>query len=161
VDKVIAFSLGGQTFGAPIAAVKETLAPKPVTPLFLTPPLVAGLINLRGEVVAVLDLEELLGLPRGASRDGEPWIVILRRVGGRHDKPAAGLLVDRLLGVVALAPGDVAPPPPTLAPEAASYLQGVAATGDPPRPLLLLDPERVLNTERLRSFRRAADKRGP
>jgi purine-binding chemotaxis protein CheW len=158
-ERVVAFSLGGQLFGAPIAQVKETLSARPVTPLFLMPALVAGLINLRGEVVAVLDLEQLLGLELGG-RPSQPPIVILRHKEGRGDKAAAGLLVERLQGVMTIASGAVQPPPATLGAEPASYLRGVATAGDPPRPLLLLDPERVLETERLRPFRRVGATRG-
>jgi hypothetical protein len=48
------------------------------------------------------------------------------------------------------------PPPPTLDPEAASYLRGVVTVLDPPSPLLVLDPERVLASERLRPFRQTS-----
>jgi purine-binding chemotaxis protein CheW len=155
LEKLVTFSLGGQTFGAPIRAVKETLPPRPVTPMFLVPPVVAGFINLRGEVVAVLDLARLLELEAAEPRAEARSVIILRSMGARSsDKAAAGLLVDRLLGVVSIAAADVRPPPTTLAAEPASYLRGVASHGDPPRPLLLLDPERVLATDRLRPFRR-------
>jgi purine-binding chemotaxis protein CheW len=159
-QKLVTFALGGQTFGAPIRAVKETLPPRPVTPVFLVPSLVAGFINLRGEVVAVLDLGELLGLAAEAERRAdERAIIILRSTGARSsEKAAAGLLVDRLLGVVSVAAADVRPPPPTLAAEPASYLRGVVSHGDPPAPLLVLDPDRVLTTERLRPFRRGREK---
>jgi len=155
-QKLVTFALGGQTFGAPIRAVKETLPPRPVTPAFLVPSLVAGFINLRGEVVAVLDLGELLGLAGETERRvDERAIIILRSPHARSsEKAAAGLLVDRLRGVVSVARADVRPPPPTLAAEPAAYLSGVVSHGDPPAPLLLLDPERVLATERLRPFRR-------
>jgi purine-binding chemotaxis protein CheW len=153
-EKLVAFSLGGQSFGAPIRAVKETLPPKPVTPVFLAPPLVAGFINLRGEVVAVLDLAVLLGVAAEEPSVEARSIIILRSPKARSDKASCGLLVDRLDGVVAIAPADMRPPPPTLAAEPASYLRGVVSLGEPPRPLLVLDPERVLATERLRPFRR-------
>ena len=56
-----------------------------------------------------------------------------------------------------VAEADVRPPPATLAPEPAGYLDGVAAAplGDgPPRPLLLLAPERVLGSPHLMPYRR-------
>ena len=151
----------------PIGAVKETLPERPLTRLFLVPPFVAGLINLRGEVVAVLDLGRLLGLeaasdePGGRRRESRNVVILRANLlpGGREsrhaaDRAAAGLLVDRLDGVREVRPGDLQPPPATLAPEPASYLDGVAAAGDPPRPLCLLAPERILGAEALRPFRR-------
>jgi chemotaxis signal transduction protein len=172
--KLLCFHVAGQDFGVPIGAVKETLPERPLTRLGLVPAFVAGLINLRGEVVAVLDLGRLLELDGqgadpaatanegGGRRPAGRNVVILRANllpdarDSRHaaNRPAAGLLVDGLDGVRDLAAGDLKPPPPTLAAEPASYLDGVAAAGTPPRPLLVLAPERVLASERLRPFRR-------
>ena len=165
--KLLCFHVAGQDFGVPIAAVKETIPERPLTRLFLVPPFVAGLINLRGEVVAVLDLAMLLGLPRAGEggRRAPRNIIILRAslLGGtreaRHaaNRPAAGLFVDRLDGVRDLADDEVRPPPATLVAEPAGYLDGVAATAlndGPPRPLLLLAPERVLGSPHLTPYRR-------
>lgn len=165
--KLLCFHVAGQDFGVPIAAVKETIGDRPLTRLFLVPPFVAGLINLRGEVVAVLDLSSLLNLDPERTADGRRRtaarnIVILRAnlLPGARDprhaanRPAAGLLVDALDGVRDVADADVKPPPSTLAAEPAAYLDGVAAVGDPPRPLLLLAPERVLGSPELTPYRR-------
>jgi chemotaxis signal transduction protein len=157
--KLVCFELAGQAFGLPIRAVKETLPARPLTRVFLVPKLVAGLMNLRGEVVAVLDLSELVGLPHAATRPGDPdaAVVILRlpeSQGGRGGaRTACGLAVDKLLGVRDLPPESVHAPPASLEGEAASYLRGVAELPDGGA-LAVLDPERVLGTERLKLFRR-------
>jgi purine-binding chemotaxis protein CheW len=161
VRKLLCFAVGGQTFGLPISAVKETIEARPLTRLFLVPPFVAGLINLRGDVVAVIDLLALLGLP-ATHKQAARNIVILRaeRLGlGARDRAAtnraaAGLLVESLDGVRDIRDADVKPLPPTLAAEPAAYLDGVAAFDAPPRPLIVIAPERVLTSERLRPFRR-------
>jgi len=156
----------------PIGAVKETIPERPLTRLFLVPPFVAGLINLRGEVVAVLDLRILLALDGGNGNGGHGGrrappknIVILRAslLAGVRDprhaanRPAAGLLVDRLDGVRDVADAELRPPPPTLAAEPAGYLDGVVAAphnDGPPKPLLVLSPERVLGSPHLTPYRR-------
>jgi chemotaxis signal transduction protein len=61
--KHVCFRMHGQDFALDIAAVRETLAVRPITRVFLTPPHFAGIINLRGDVVPVLDVALLLGLP--------------------------------------------------------------------------------------------------
>jgi purine-binding chemotaxis protein CheW len=163
--KLLCFHVAGQDFGVPIAAVKETIPERPLTRLFLVPPFVAGLINLRGEVVAVLDLAVLLALDGDGGRRAPKNIIILRAslLAGVRDprhaanRPAAGLFVDRLDGVRDVAESDVRPPPPTLAAEPAGYLDGVVAAthaDGPPRPLLLLAPERVLGSPHLTPYRR-------
>ena len=153
-------------FGLPIDAVKETIEARPLTRLFLVPPFVAGLINLRGDVVAVLDLQALLGLPAAERRDPRN-IVILRasllapsghaaRDCNAANRAGAGILVDSLDGVRDVPAGAIKPLPPTLAAEPAAYLEGVAVIDEPARPLIVIAPERVLGSERLRPFRRTS-----
>jgi purine-binding chemotaxis protein CheW len=162
--KLLCFAVGGQTFGLPIEAVKETIEARPLTRLFLVPSFVAGLINLRGDVVAVLDLLALLNLPARPHRPPARNIVILRASllpGANHgrdraagNRAAAGLLVDALDGVRDVRRADVKPLPPTVAAEAAAYLDGVVAFDAPPRPLIMIAPDRVIDCDRLRPFRR-------
>jgi chemotaxis signal transduction protein len=154
-EKLVCFTVGGQELGAPIRAVKETLPERPITRVFLLPQVLAGLTNLRGEVVAVIHLARLLELEDAS--ETEHNIVILRAQAlGRANRAACGLLVDRLLGVRDVDDSAILPPPGTLSPEPASYLRGLAKAGDPPRPLLVLDVDKVLATERLKPYRKAA-----
>src|SRR5437868_2248986 len=111
-------------------------------------------MNLRGEVVAVLNLAQMVGLQHAAPRAGDPdaAVVILRTPeswnlrGG--PRAACGLLVDRLLGVRDLEAGALRDPPSSVESEAASYLRGVAALSEPAIALAVLDPEKVLGSER-------------
>jgi chemotaxis signal transduction protein len=155
--KLVCFELAGQAFGLPIRAVKETLPMRPLTRVCLVPPVVAGLMNLRGEVVAVLDLAQLVGLP-GARDVADPSVVILRvpeSWGARgQGRAACGLLVDKLLGVRDLDESALREPPPSLEAEAASYLRGVVKMEDSAAALAVLDPDRVLGSERLKPYRR-------
>ncbi len=158
LEKLVCFELAGQAFGLPIRAVKETLPLRPLTRVCLVSPVIAGLMNLRGEVVAVLDLAQMVGLPHALPRPGDAnaAVVILRvpdSWGGRGaGRAACGLLVDRLSGVRDI--GTVSAPPPSVEAEAASYLRGVAAVGEPPIALAVLDPERVLGSDRLKPYRK-------
>jgi chemotaxis signal transduction protein len=115
-------------------------------------------MNLRGEVVAVLDLAQLVGLARRAARTLPDAAVVLLRApqswsGRAQDRAACGLTVDKLLGVRDLDESTLRDPPPSLDAEAASYLKGVAPFGDSGA-LAVLDPERVLGSERLKPYRR-------
>jgi purine-binding chemotaxis protein CheW len=148
--KVICFWLAGQQFAADLAHVKETIVLRPITRVFLTPPWVAGIINLRGDVVAVIDLAAFLGLPSGRTSD-DARILIGRTGGGKR----AGLICDRLSEVRSVDDQALQPPPPTLTTEGAALARGVA-TLDSGEPVVVLDLERLFSSERLRQYRRGA-----
>ena len=117
--KLVCFLLHGQEYAADIANVVETLAVRPITRVFLTPSWLAGIMNLRGDVVAVLDLSSLLGMAPSLVTD-DSRIVLARHAGRR-----AGLLVDGLAELRSASLDQLQPAPVTLAPEVAGYLRGI------------------------------------
>jgi purine-binding chemotaxis protein CheW len=148
--RVVCFWLSGQQFGVPIGLVKETIVLRPITRVFLMPAWLSGIINLRGDVVAVIDLPAFFGLGR-CSLDHETRIVIAR---GTEKTTTAGFLVDRLAEVKtvdlkALQPASL------LSPDNAGLAHGVL-TQDGGAPLTVLDVEKVFESERLRQFQRKA-----
>lgn len=132
--KLVCFWLHGQEYALDIADIKETMAVKPITRVFLTPPWLSGIINLRGDIVAVLDLAQLLGMPAVAVT-GDSRIIICQRQG-----KVAGILVDELAELRMVPEAAIAPPPVTLASEGAQLLRGVATLEDG-APLRVLDLE--------------------
>jgi purine-binding chemotaxis protein CheW len=145
--KLVCFTLHGQEYGADIGEVKETIALRPITRVFLTPPWLAGIMNLRGDVIAVLDVAQLIGLApaliTATSR------ILVARACGR----VAGILVDALADMRAIPPEALAPSPALLSPEAASYLRGIAMVEDG-RAVRVLDISSLLDAEPLVAFRR-------
>ena len=55
------FRVGGRLYGVDLARVQEVLRPMPITPLPLSPPAIAGVVNLRGQIVTAVDLRRLFG----------------------------------------------------------------------------------------------------
>jgi len=102
------FEVAGQLFGVEVAEVQEVLSFSEYTSVPLAPPAVGGLFNLRGQVIAAVDLRVQLGLARQALR-GPVMNVILRG----DDEPVS-LLVDRIGEVVDLDETAFEPPPDTL-----------------------------------------------
>jgi purine-binding chemotaxis protein CheW len=147
--KLICFEIRGQRMGCPIRDVKETIVLRPITRVFLVPAWVAGIINLRGDIVAVLDLGAFLGL--GSIVPGPEARIVIVRVGAE----VAGLLVDRLAEVRSVDVQDLAPPPPTVAADLAAVLSDVA-TLPGGAPLAVLAPKKLFDSERLRAFARRA-----
>jgi chemotaxis signal transduction protein len=141
---LVCFHLAGRRFGCPIAEVKETLVVRPLTRVFLTPPWIAGIINLRGDIVAVLDLAAFLDLGRTAI--GAQTRIVIARAADR----TAGLLVDRLADPRGADLATLEPPPAGLDPEIAGLLAGVV-TLPGGEPLTVLDLGRILGSPRLRA----------
>jgi purine-binding chemotaxis protein CheW len=143
---LVCFSLHDQEYGVAIADVKETLALRPIVRMFLTPDWLAGLMNLRGDVVPVLDLARFLGMaPTVAGDDGR--IVVLR-----HKALVAGVLVDRM-AEVRVVPGDrIGPVPATVPAEMASVMRGIAAIDS--GAVRVLDAAALFESERVRALER-------
>ncbi len=144
--RLVCFELQHQQFAFSIDSVRETLSMQPITRVFLTPPCVAGVFSLRGEIVPALDLGPLLAISRRQIGDDSKIVVLKNALG------TVGVIVDRLLDQQRVE--DIQPPPPSLAPEVAALLKGVATleTGL----LRILDASAILDVEALRALRKEA-----
>jgi len=76
-----------------------------LTTIPCTPPFIAGMLNVRGEVVIVLDLAAALGLPGEAPADAKRSMLL-----AEHGQVRVGLLVDEVIGIRRLALGALDPP---------------------------------------------------
>ncbi|HZY74878.1 MAG TPA: chemotaxis protein CheW [Jatrophihabitantaceae bacterium] len=101
------FWLGNGLYGIEVERVREVLRQQDITSVPLALPTVAGLINLRGQVVTTVDLRERLQL-RTQNEESQPMLVVL--VAGE----SIALLVDRIGGVVDVSDDQFEPPPDTL-----------------------------------------------
>lgn len=125
------FEVDDTLFGVEVQQVQEVLQFSEYTAVPLAPAAIGGLFNLRGQVIAAVDLRVRLGLDRHAM-DGPVMNVILRR-----EDEAVSLLVDRIGEVVELDEREFEPPPETLAGAARSLVLGTYKIGD--RLMLVLD----------------------
>jgi purine-binding chemotaxis protein CheW len=129
----VRFRSGGETCAVERRYVREVLPLPCVTPLPGVPAFVRGIMNVRGRIVSVLDLSEILGLP-DTVEGAESGVVILQST-----ELEFALLADEILGLAAIPLSSIHPPPPTLTKGGAEYLKGVTAEG-----LVLLDAEKML-----------------
>jgi len=106
--RLVTFTLGGRWYGVDVSAVQEVLRGLPRTRIPLAPRALAGLINLRGQVLTAVDLRAQLGLP--PREDGTEPMLVVTHVDG---EPVA-LLVDSIGAVVDVEPEQFEPPPDTL-----------------------------------------------
>jgi purine-binding chemotaxis protein CheW len=112
------FRLDGDLYGIQVEHVQEVLRSQQLTRVPLAPAAVAGLINLRGQVVTAIELRERLGRP--ARPDGTDAVVIVVRLHGE----AVSLLVDSIADVVDVDAADFESPPDTLEGPARELIRG-------------------------------------
>lgn len=134
------FLLDGLYFGIEVLKVQEVLRQQPTTPVPLAPPMVRGLINLRGQIVTAVDLRTRLGL---SPRDGEepPMNIVVRTADG-----VVSLLVDAIDDVVEASADDFEAPPETVQARLHHLVRGVYKL--PARLLLVLDVDQALASAR-------------
>jgi purine-binding chemotaxis protein CheW len=97
-DRVVILRLEADRYALPTACVRHVVATPGVTPVPTAPPAILGLMNLRGEVVPLLDLARLLGRPTVRS-ERLPYAVVVETANG-----AAGLTVSEMPRVERLGP---------------------------------------------------------
>ncbi|MCB2175969.1 MAG: chemotaxis protein CheW [Actinomycetales bacterium] len=129
------FVLGGAHYGVDVLLVQEALRSQERTPVPLAPAGVAGLVNLRGEVVLSVDLRHRLGLAPLAE-DDEPMMVVVQ-----VDGEPISLLVDEVGDVVDVEDSQFETPPDTLDPALRELIVGAYKLPD--GLLLALDVERA------------------
>ncbi len=132
------FKAGDRWLGIEVARVQEILRARPVTPVPLAPAVVAGLVNLRGQIVTAVDLRRRLELAE-QEQERDPAQVVVHGAEG-----AVSLLVDEVGDVLEVAEDDFEPPPPTLTGAARELIVG--AWKLPDRLLLALDVDAAVTT---------------
>ncbi len=131
------FFLDGLYFGIEVLNVQEVIRHQEMTPVPLAPPVVRGLINLRGQIVTALDLRTRLGLsPRPESE--LPMNVVVRSSDG-----AVSLLVDEIDDVVEVSADQFEQAPETVRAKLDGLVMGVYKL--PNRLLLILEVERTVD----------------
>lgn len=129
------FYVGDLFVGIEIEKVQEINRRTDLVPAPGAPSQVRGVVNLRGEVVTVLDLRKILGLPT-VTISGQSRNVVTHARG-----ELIGLLVDRVADIVAIRNSDITPAPPNLDVES-EFVRGVYRTQK--EILLVLNLDRVL-----------------
>ena len=141
--QLVSFFLEERLYGLDIRIVKEINPNVTITPVPRTPPHIRGLVNIRGQVVLVMDIAVIFGrAPRPVTEDSQVVILKtaqeLRNVRGLPDsfdttvfgdKPI-GFLIDRIADVTEVPGGRIEPAPPHLAETNAKCFAGVVRMGE-------------------------------
>jgi purine-binding chemotaxis protein CheW len=136
--KFLVFRLGHDEFGLPIEAVDEVAhVPTEITRLPKTPKFLEGVVNLRGEVLPVVDQRRRFDMPKFEEGEVRRLIVV------RTERHRAGLIVDSVSEVLRV-PADAVEPAPDLTEETTRLVRSVINLKDRDRMVLLLDPAELL-----------------
>jgi purine-binding chemotaxis protein CheW len=138
--QLMTFSVGDASYGLPVEQVLEVLNDRPLTPVPLAPRSVAGLMNLRGQVVPAIDLARRLEVAAAATGGRKQMNVVIR-----HGESVVSLLVDEIGDVVDVEEAAFQQPPETLRGSARDLIHGAYRLED--GLLLLLDATEILDLE--------------
>ena len=144
--KFISFTVGEEEYGLELLRVREVIRVRETTWLPRAPSFVKGIINLRGDVIPIVDLRDKLGLPsRPAEADTR---IIVVEVEAR----LIGMVVDSASQVVRIPAAQIDPPPLLLGGLPQEYISGVGKLDD--RLVTLVNVDRILSGEERIALRR-------
>jgi len=139
----LVFSLGGERHGIETAQVVDVRRFAHLTRVPGTPPFVLGVMNHRGRILSVLDIQRLLGTAETTATSGSRVLTV--EAGGM----SFGILADAVAGSIRVGAEELAPPPAGLAGVGASVIRSVTADMVAILDLdaLVRDPRMVVNEE--------------
>ena len=133
-EQLVIFQLNEQQYALPIQETQEIIRMTPITRVPNTRHYVEGIINLRGSIVPVINLNKRLGLQVNDYDEATRIIVV------EHDGQKVGMIVDNVHEVGRFTDDEIEPP--AVAGDNVDYLKGVVKKGD--RLWLLLNLAKVL-----------------
>jgi purine-binding chemotaxis protein CheW len=139
--RFLTFVLGRDIYGVEILKVQEIIRMMEITAVPNMPPFLRGVINLRGEVVAIVDLRTKFGLPARPDTD-RTCVIVLQFAVPDGGMVTRGVVVDKVAEVMDIADEQLAPPPSLGADVDVSSLKSIGKLDD--RVVLILDVEKVL-----------------
>ncbi|MGA2917009.1 chemotaxis protein CheW [Methanoregula sp.] len=101
---VVEFELGGERYALDIQLAREIVEMIPITPIPRAPPYISGVINLRGEITNIMNLNTLLGLADKEVRSNQKIIVLVPEAAGGSN---VGIIVDDVSSVMQISEADI------------------------------------------------------
>lgn len=145
-DRYLCFSLGKEEYAVPLLSVKEVIGMPEVTPVPFTPTHFKGIMNLRGQVISILDLRTKLGIK--PLEKGETSVIICDLSGS-----SLGVIVDSVNSVFHPEPDQVSEKPNLDGAKNAEFIQSVFRRDK--QLILLLDVDRALSGEDRKAIAKA------
>ncbi len=136
--EIVEFQLAYERYALEMEYIREAYPLKELTPLPCTPSFVLGVVNVRGQILSVIDIKKFFDLP-------EKGITNLNKIIILHsDEMEFAILADAIIGVKLILLKDIQPSLPTLTDVRTEYLKGVTTER-----LVILDAAKILSDERI------------
>ncbi|MCH8551298.1 MAG: chemotaxis protein CheW [Natronospirillum sp.] len=135
----VTFKLAEETYGINVMQVQEVLRYTEIAPVPGAPGYVLGIINLRGNVVTVIDTRDRFGLLPGEVTDNTRIVII------ESDGQVIGIMVDSVAEVVYLRQSEIETAPSVGNDDTSRFIQGVCHKND--QLLILVDLDRLLSDD--------------
>ncbi|AKH20179.1 chemotaxis protein CheW [Sedimenticola thiotaurini] len=139
VYQLVTFRLEDETYGINVMHVQEVLRVTEIAPVPGAPPYVLGIINLRGNVVTVIDTRSRFGLPPGDIDEASRIVII------ESEDQVVGILVDSVAEVVELLGSEIDSAPNVGNEDSSKFIQGVATREN--NLLIVVDLNKLLSEE--------------
>ncbi|MCE9543661.1 MAG: chemotaxis protein CheW [Verrucomicrobia bacterium] len=123
--RFLTFTLGNESYGLPVLNVREIIRICPITPVPTMPTHIKGVINLRGSVIAVVDLRAKFQLSTGDYGD-RACIIVVQLSPPSGNKILMGAIVDAVEEVIQISQETIEPPPDFGGAPDTQYILGVA-----------------------------------
>jgi purine-binding chemotaxis protein CheW len=141
----LTFWLGDEVLGMDIRTVREIIQCGPMATVPLMPDFLRGVINLRGAVVPVIDLNARFGRP--AAKVGKRSCIVIFDAVRHGERTELGLLVDAVSEVIKIAADQIEPAPDFGTTVRRDFIRGIGKVGK--RFVILLDPDRALDVQEM------------
>jgi purine-binding chemotaxis protein CheW len=141
--ELVTFELHEQRFGVDIQDVNEVKNIPGYTEVFHTPEFLVGVVNLRGDIIALLDIGLFFQMPR-TTVEGQKMIIL------EHDNQEAGIVADSMHDVHLIPEDELQPPPPTISGISSKWIEGVINVND--EPWIILDIPAIFQSDRLQNL---------
>ncbi len=143
-DRFLTFALDTETFGLPIAFVEEIVGMQKISDVPEAPAYMKGIINLRGQIIPVIDMR--LRLKKAPVPYDDRTCIVIVELGDVK----AGLIVDHVSEVVHIPEGETVPPPDIRTGFQSRYISGIGKMAD--KVVLLLDCEKLFRADELQTI---------
>jgi purine-binding chemotaxis protein CheW len=144
MKQLISFTVGAEEYGLELLRVKEVIRMRQITWLPKAPACVKGVINLRGDVIPIVDLRERFGLT--AQQQTATTRVIVVEVEGHM----IGMVVDSASQVWRVPEDQFDPPPAVMGETSRDFITAVGKMGD--TLIIMIDVDKILSTEEMKQI---------